>query len=106
MGDINQTAAITNLKFYKRDGLNTCTMQFGFDVSSYSFNGAIVPKTGSIVQLTIDDSDAANGNIDFSASALSVAGLSTGKIGSWYMQWVDPDGEPLTIYTGSVEVLE
>ena len=80
-------------------------MQFGFDVSSYSFSGQIVPSSGDPVSLTIDSTDAVNGNVKFSASPASVAALNYGKIGTWYMQWVDPDGEPLTIYTGSVEVM-
>lgn len=104
--DINQTAATVNLRFYKRDGLNTCQLQFGFDVSGYTFSGAIVPKTGSNVALTIDSSQAAAGLIDFRASPSDVAALPIGKTATWYMQWVDPDGDYLTIYAGSVEVMQ
>lgn len=105
MSDLSQLPARVNLVFHKRDGLNPVTITFDKDLTGYTFAAQIEPSTGTAIDLTVDDDDAAEGVVIVSLDAEDAAGLTIGAEYTWYLQWEKTGTETLTVLSGSVTVL-
>jgi len=112
MNEIVQLPDRVNLAFLKQDGLRPVTVSFGGkDLSEYQFKAEIVPPSGEPVALSIDDTDAKDGNVVISLSVESAEDLPVGEGSTWYLQWIKPgEGEAppeevITVMTGDVTIL-
>lgn len=89
--------------FYQGDTLNallTFTSNgTAIDMTGYTFDSWITNSGAQVEEITVDDTDLANGQITLQLDGTTSAGITAGTY-NWYLRWTDTNTIDTTVVAG------